>query len=305
MTLGWMQRTDSAASSVSLGNQFSKAVLIACPLLFTGFVGIYSRRYTDDHIVPAGTPAQDAVVFSYLPYVRQTNEVLANDGYNRNAMVKLAFDWDSAARSGRLQPLIPVSFEDDPKQGARNQIFRAKSRLVAGLLDDVIDQSAAHNYHQAAKEALLATRLSESLKYSTFDSVYTCAVEQKRAVYLVNKIAHKLSSEDKALVRDDLARIQSNGAELATLTRFSRSQYYDYLERVSKQPVSIEDVHRTVLVTKRIASDPTNRETLSFLKSNVMTTPVDDGPEYLSQIRIACAAEQSNQSGIKEFLANL
>ena len=305
MTLGWMQRTDSAATSFGLRNHVSKAALIACPLLFTGFIGIYSRSYTDDHVVPAGTPAQDAVAFSYVPYVRETNEILSHARYSRGGMLKLAYQWDDAVRSGRLQPLVPISFEDDPKQGARNEIFRAKCRVVARLLDDVIDQSSARNYHQAVVEAVLAARLSESLKYSSFNSVYTCSTEQKRALSLVAKIAHKLSADDKVLLRDSLATLQSNAAELGTLTRFSRTQYYDYLGRMSKQPVSIEDVHRTVLLTKRIASDPTSRDTLNLANSSVISSSSDDSPEYLSEMRVACAAEQTNQSAIKNFLAKL
>jgi len=301
-----MLRTESEASTVKPRSQFSKSVLIACPLLFTGFVGIYSRNYSDEHIVPAGTPAQDAMVLSYTPYVRQANEIFNVAGQpDRAKVLQVAHNWEKGISDGKLQPLVPVSFEDSPQEGARSEIFQANSRIVDSLLDDASDRTRAGQYHQAAQEALLATRLSESLKYSDFDSVYAASAEQKRATALLKKMAPRLSPDDKVSLRNDLVAVQADAPELTTLTRYSRAQYYDYLGRMSKQPVSIEDVHRTVLVTKRIASDPTSRDTLAYIRTNLMQTPMDDGPEYLSDMRLAWASEQSNQNHLQQFLQHL
>ena len=284
MTLGWLHRSEAqAALAPRPGSRATKAVLIACPVVFTCFVGIYSRSYNDGFQVPSGTPAQDAVAFAYAPYVNQTNALFGSGTTpkDRSAMLNLATKWDSAVQHDQLQPLVPVSFEDNPEEGPRASIMKAKATLVSGLLDDATNQAQNGHAHAASSEALLATRLSESLKYSDFTSVHVAAFEEERAAAILSKVSKHLSPDDKAHIRDGLQLIKSNSGELATMTRFSRVQYYDYQRRMSKTPVSIEDVHRTVLFTKRVTSDPSSRDTLNFVRNSLIDSTNDDGSEYL------------------------
>ena len=306
MTLGWLHRA-SAEPKLNETHRLTKAVLVTCPIIFTCFVGIYSRSYSDQHIVPSGTPAQDAVALAYVPYVKATQQIFkgAAEPTSRAAMLKLGNQWDVAVQKDELQPLIPVSFEDNPEDGARGAIFKAKSTLVSGILDDAIEQKQNGNFHEAANEALLATRISESLKYCDFASVNNATTEEERAMAVIRSALPHLDITDRETVRNGLALIKDNSDQLATLTRYSRVQYYDYLGRMRMQPVSIEDVHRTVLVTKRITSDPSGKDTLDFVRKSMLDSPSDDGPEYLSELRLAWISERSNVSEIDQMMSLL
>jgi hypothetical protein len=111
-----------------------------------------------------------------------------------------------------------------------------------------------------------------------------------------------MSETTKDKVRAGLCSISTDKQDLEALTRESRIQYYDWMARMSKQPISIEDVHRAEYVTKRVVSDPTSTNTLEFIRSTIMSSPSDDGPEYLSELRVAWASENSNESLIKKTL---
>lgn len=304
MTLGWFHRREAEYEEAAAmpKRKRSGALLLACPLVLTCCIGIYSRSYNDDFVVPTGTPAQDAVAYAYVPYVKDTKHVFRTETPIRSELLDLAERWDQAARAGKLQPVIPVSFEDSPEVGARSSINRAKSTLVAGLLDDAITQTRDQKYSEAARSAILGIRISESYKYSDFNAVYQSSVEQRRAEDILARMIPHLDSSDKVAVRDSLNLIKANSQELATLTKFSRIQYYDYLRRVSKEPVSIEDVHRAVLVSKRIESDPTSKDTLRYVRSSMMQNSSDNGTEYLTELRMAWAGETSNQAKAKRLI---
>jgi hypothetical protein len=293
--------------AVEPNRKLSRAVLLACPVLFTGFVGLYSRNYDDMHTVPSGTEVQDQVAFAYIPYIQGTKQVfgLTSEPKSRTAMLALANKWDKASQKGELQPLLPVSFEDSPEEGARSAIMRAKGTLVSGLLDDATELAHQGKALESAREALLATRVTESLKYSDFTTVNVGNTEEDRALALLKKVSPNLDAAGKAEVRNGLTAITANSQDLAVLTRFSRIQYYDYLERVNKSPVSIEDVHKTVLVTKRITSDPRSAEALNYARMSLLQTPEDDGPEYLSDLRLAWGSQTESQKHIKAFLSTL
>jgi len=308
MTLGWFHRSERQPTlALQPGRKLSKAVLLACPIVFTVFVGVYSRSYDDPHIVPSGTPAQDALVFAYVPFVKETGQVFGSSAepQNRKAMLKLAHKWDTASQNGILQPLLPVSFEDSPQEGARSSVMHAKATLVSGLLDDATSLVHANKNHEAVQEALLATRLTESLKYSDLTSVNVANTEEDRALGILRRAGSRLDAAGKAEVRDGLSAITGNSDDLVALTRFSRIQYYDYLARVNKAPVSIEDVHQTVLVTKRITSDPRSPEALNYARMSLLQTPEDDGPEYLSDLRLAWSSQLSTEHHIKSLDSEL
>ena len=305
MTLGWSHRS-KPTPSLTRGSRFSRAALLACPLIFTCYVSISSRTYSDDHIVPSGTPAQDAQVYAYVPFVKATSSILHNaSGPDRQALEGLATQWVEAAQKDQLQPLVPISFEDDPEEGARGTIMHAKSKIVAALLDDAV-QLAKHGHGpQAAHEALLATQLSETLKYSDFNSVFVASVEEQRAGAILRKVAPHLNQVETTDVRNGLAYIENRSKELGALTRFSRIQYYDYMERMSKTPISIEDVHRTVLLTERVSSSPSSRRTMDFVRTEMVANPTEDGPQYLSDLRVAWASEHSNEAALARIAASL
>ncbi|MEA2553267.1 MAG: hypothetical protein QOJ65_1443, partial [Fimbriimonadaceae bacterium] len=176
-------------------------LLLACPIVFSGFVALYSRGYQDNHVTPTGTQEQDARVLAYAPFVKESKVVFNKGQIDREKLLALATRWDKAASASALKPLVPVSFEDSPEEGGRGEIMLAKSQVVAALLEDSRLLGEAGKADQAANEALLAMRLSESLKYSDFHSVYLAGQEQRKAVSRLHQVAPMLDAEARESVR--------------------------------------------------------------------------------------------------------
>ena len=285
-----------------------RALMFACPLFFTSFVAIKARSAQDSFQIPSGTPAQDAQVLAYVPFVEQTQQLTSGEDFrstNRMKLLALCSQWDQAVRKDVLGPVFPVSFEDTPEEGARASIMRSKSQLVSFLLADAERLFKSGQSAQAVSESLLAMRLSESLKYSDFTNVFLAANEQKRAVALLENNADGLKPADKRQVANQFRQIMASSGDLEAMTKYTRIQYYDWLKRTHQDEISIEDVHRMALVTERIATDPTSKETLRYIRTAIVESPDEDGPEYLSQLRMAYSTERSNQRGIKELAKQL
>lgn len=301
-------RIDQTADDVARKPNWIRAIMFACPLFFTGFVAVKARTSTDTFDLPAGSPAQDAQALAYAPFVQQSQALLYHGDLTPEKRVKvlaLCRQWDAAVQRDQLTPVFPISFEDSPEEGARGSIFRAKGQLVAFLLTD-----ANHLFHEgksrpAIEETLLAMRLSESLKYSDFTAVNLSAGEQKRAIEMLSRNLSQLGPQDREKIRGQIKAIIDQAPNLAAMTRFSRIQYYDWLKRSQQQDIAITDVHRVVLLTDRIASDPTSKVTLQYVKRSYMDSPDEDRPEYLSQMRIACSSSRSNIRDMQELARNL
>lgn len=309
MTIALFQRRSQEANFAELSPRrgIGQTFLLACPLAFTGFVAIYSRTYNDLYDLPAGTPAQDAQVMAYAPYVKHVKTLLGHNktDYSREQLVNLARRWDQAVRQDVLQPLTPISFEDSIESGARGSILRAKSRLVTALMDDAKSLAKAGQTAKAVDETLLAMRISDSLKFSDFDTVYLCSTEQKHQTLLLSDLAGKMDEPTKEKVRSQLTQILAGSKDLDALTRASRIQYYDWMKRMSKDQISIEDVHRTALVTKAIINNPGSPDTIRYLRTEVISPAPDGSPEYLSELRLACKSEQNNQRALKALASSL
>lgn len=306
MTIALFPRRSQEANFAGL-SQFralTRKALIACPLALTGFMAVYTRNHEDNHEVPCASPAYDMQVLAYAPYVKAVKQ-LHGDTSNRASMLALARSWDKAVSEDTLVPLTPVSFEDSVDEGARGSILRAKASLVSMLDDDAHVLAHQGQVKEAADETLLAMRLSESLKYGDFTTVYAATLEEKKQTEFLRHTTPLMDAATKAAVRAQLTQVAARQDELNDLTRESRVQYYDWMMRMTKQPVTIEDVHQTAYVSKRIVSDPSSRDTLQLLRSELTTKAADTGPEYLTELRLAWKAERSNQDGIQGLIKDL
>ena len=304
MTISLFSRRNSQkGAGMQPASLFTRRLLLLCPLLFAGYAAIYSRSYQDPFETPAGTPAQDCLALDYSPLVKATRDLTANgDNVDRTHLLAIAQTWDQEVKAGQLSPIRAISFEDSPEVGARGSILRSKSFLVSGLLNDAKSQMLAGNVGVAVDETLLGMRLSESLKYSDFQSVYTASIEEKRATDFLERHVAEMDKDMKARVRSQLGAVSSNFTKLDSLTSDSRIQFYDYMARMTHEAVSIEDVHRTALLTKRITADPMSRETIRLSHSSLFDSPTDDSPEYLTELRLAWVSESSNRRSISGLL---
>lgn len=308
MTIALFPRRGQEADFVGASQflKLTRKVLIVCPFAVTGLLAAYTRGHTDNFERPCATPVYDMQMLAYGPYVKAVKQTLRGDASkDRNAILALAKDWDEAVKQDKLVPVTPVSFEDSIEEGARGSILRAKARLVSALEADAAELAHEGQVKEAADETLLAMRLSESLKYGDFNTVYASSIEEKKQSDFLRRLMPQMDDSTKSAVRAQLSQVAARGGELDDLTRASRVQYYDWMMRMSKQAVTIEDVHQTSFVTKRIVSDPESRDTLQYIKSAITEKAQDTGPEYLTELRLAWKAERTNQDRIQKLIKDL
>ncbi len=287
--------------------RISEGLFVACPVLFSAFVALYSRNYQDRYQVPSSTPQQESTVLAYAPYIRQTNQLFSKNAYsiNRTEMLQVAGNWEKADESGILQPLPKVSFEDSIQQGVRGQIIHSKSMLVSALYEDARDLESNGRPNQAAQEVLLGVNLSQGLKYSDFNSVFLSDVEQRRAASFLERNATKLDGQTKQNAKALFAKILGNSRELEALTRESRIQYYDWTSRITQSPISVDQARLTAMLTDRITSNPNSPRALHYTQSSILDSDEDTSPVYLSELRMAWKAEASNKQAAQALVSQL
>lgn len=287
--------------------RISEGVFVACPLIFSAFVALYSRNYQDRYQVPTSTPQQESAVLAYAPYVRDANLLFSKSNYyiDRKQMLQVAGNWQKADESGALQPLQKVSFEDSIQQGVRGQIMHSKSMLVSALFEDAKTLESSGQANQAAREVLLGVKLSQGLKYSDFNSVFLSDEEQRRAAAFLERNAKDLNSQTKQDAKDLFAKVLRDSSNLDAMTRESRVQYYDWASRITQSPISLDQARLTAMLTDRITSNPDGPRALHYTQSSIMDSEEDDSPVYLSELRMAWKAEASNKQAAKALVSQL
>lgn len=283
----------------------SQGTLVACPLIFSLFVGIYSRSQSDRFVVPTSTSQQEARTLAYAPYLQEQKKLFAKSNYqiDRQQLLKVAKDWERGIDDGTLQPLAKVSFEDSLQQGVRYQILRGNSMIVSALFDDAQRLMLEDHANMAADETLLGVKLAESVKYSDLNTVFLGAEEERVASGLLASNWSALDKSHKAAVHATFGKVVADFSNLDGLTHRSRKQYYDWLMRTGDGTLSIEDVRRTAMVTNQIAANPTGRKAFALMRSGVVDgAGEDDCPEFLSELRMAWHAERTNQQESKSLL---
>ncbi len=280
--------------------------MLACPAIVLASVFTVSHTGSRKFESLTMTPSQDAAVMAYAPYVKATNKLqAAGENADSRDILALGKKWCGGIQSGALTPLAPISFEDSLQDGARGSIFRAKASVVDLLLKDAMAKMDDRQPHAAADEVLLAMGLTESLKYCDFHTVFNASIEEEREVGFLRANANLFDTATKQRIHAMLTTINSNTQDLEELTRMSRIQYNDYVSRMNQQPISIEDVHRTVYVTKRVAGDPKGHDMMRYIADALNQTVTDSGPEYLSDLRLAWAADDSTHELLAKTLKEI
>ena len=276
------------------------------PIFLCGGLALYSRAYKDPFEVQCGTKEQDEVVLRYAPYVREEHLLLScpKGKLERKQVLSLARRWDDAVRQGDLQPIRPVSFEDDPANGVRGNIFRCKSALVSYLMDDAERQSKTHRECEAAEEVLIAFRLTESLKYGDLESVGVTAVEENQELAFFSAHAHLICDRSQRQVRDAMQGLLAKNDSLAVLTEQSTNQFYDFQRRF-RGHLGASEIRETAMLGQRIRSEGKDPHTLRMVRKNYLGDNDDAGLQYLCSLRFAWRMELETKKKARTLLERL
>jgi hypothetical protein len=242
----------------------------------------------------------------YAPLVREARLTLtpARGKVDRKGALRLAEQWDQGVEGGWLRPLRQVSFEDSPTDGARGSITRAKSAVVAFLMEDADSlKRQGHNY-DAVNETLLAIRLSESLKYCDFTSVSIAAQEEKKEVSFLGANASMMSPKSRQLSRYALRKVVDSHHFLISRTRASSASFYDYEKRMGPG-VSASAIRQTSMLAMRVRTEGKAPNTLEIVRKNYLQDDDNAGLDYLRSLRIAWRSEHEVQLRVAAALQKI
>jgi hypothetical protein len=271
-------------------------VLVACPFLFCGWLAFNSRIYKDSFEVQCGTQDQDARVFAYEPYVSEESLLLESNHHSveRARVLSLACRWDDAVHRGQLQPLSPVSFEDNCTEGVRGDIFRAKSQIVSYLLDDAGRLINKHCTCDAVDEVLLAVRLSQSLKYGDLDSISATSVEERDELSFLSSRASLMCEKSRKDVLDEMTNLSHEHTMMLATTQATSARFYDYQERF-RGNVGVSEIRQTAMLERRMREEGRVPKTLNMVRKNYLSDNDDAGLEYLCSLKLAWRSEDDIQ----------
>lgn len=272
--------------------------LVACPVLLSCLLLVHSRKVAGFQ-VPCGTPAQDAQILSYAPELTAGRRLFSHSVFqvDRRSLLKLAEQWDDDIRAGKLRPLTPVSLEDSPQEGERGAIMRMESQVVAHLLMDANRLAANGNLEEATSEVLIAARLSESLKYSDFSTVYQAGQEERSEIDFLNTHCRTLSPDLRAAIRTECVAIFANRVRLKEITRLARDQFYDWKERMA-DPCTPGGIRVGLLLCQQIRDGQDSRGSIR----NILNLSDEGETAYIYEYRLAWRSEQRTEAAVSAAL---
>jgi hypothetical protein len=279
----------------------SQGYFLAGPLILFGFLAFHSKS-VDSFQVPCGTSSKDAEAMAYAPIMRQGRLLFSHSIYKveRRSLLSLARLWDGKVKAGVLVPLTPVSLEDSPQEGERGAIMRMKSQVVSQLLSDAKRLAQNGKVDSATGEVLMAARLSESLKYSDFCSIYQAGLEERSESNFLATHWDRMSPATQAASRSEMALVVQKGTSLKSLTKLARDDFYDWKQRMAS-PCTLEGVRRTLNVCKTVQEDPTSR---SSIKAIQVGAGDDSEVSYLYEFRLAWRSERQTESAMSKMLGS-
>lgn len=209
-------------------------LMLLAPVLLLLGIGVQSRTYNDPFEPDMMSPTEQARVEAYIPYVNSATSCL--DGVPEfekvNALRREALKWIGAHERGELRDLIPVAFEDDWSDNAKEEIFEARRVLGRRLLHWAEKNGDHVSIDGFARDAVLVMRLMEVLKYSDPKSAYESAAAQ---FGLVQKIASRLRTErskEASTWAPQLQQFLSKQRTFGAVASVARSRYFAYRQKM-------------------------------------------------------------------------
>ncbi len=232
-------------------------LMVLSPIFYIGTLVVRAHIQVNSFDFTACTTKQHEAITAYRPYVidavsfrnKQTKHV------SREQLRSVAARWVEGGRTGELQPLLPVHIHDFVREGVKQEVYRSGDSMVTHLLVIARYESEAGNLARAARDVLLAARLSEVLKYSDPYSVAHSGMQQRAALAAFGKIAPSLSPEDLNKSLSELKQLREVQQPLDHLVRWMKQVYNAERVRLGMEVLPIEEVDRYFAIERNRPED--------------------------------------------------
>lgn len=263
--------------------------MVVAPAIFLAGIGVNARSLSTEFDTIRNDARTDRAILAYVPYMRETEAPLRHDNpADLDRALGISKKWLAAANRGELKALPPIAYEDTSTEGAKSQVFEAKSKVVFRLLSGIEETGKAGNYAKMSECATAAIRMSEILKYSDFISLFNCTTEQRRATDFTKPFLEKLDVKHRSELIRTLSLAKPDTKRVDQMARLSRHLFLAWRVRNNYQPLAVEDTKLLREIPVLIKGD--GAISLTELRDRMFASNDRTVPSYCSSVRLGLIA---------------
>jgi hypothetical protein len=210
--------------------------LVSSPVVLLIAISAVGHLRKPAHIGAAGTADYDRRVLAYRDRVVEAERITDPDGpSNLAALENEAKKWTEGYRSGQLEPLQPVAYEDHLRDGVRGEVFTAGLMLSSKLSANAKTAFENGRYVQAASDSLLATETVLGMREFEFEAYLLCIHSARRSLDTLELTWPHLSAAERLALKPRLEALIVDPKEQETLIDMDERHVNDYFERQGRQ----------------------------------------------------------------------
>lgn len=268
-------------------------LMILSPAMLLSSIAIESRIGFDALDEAAILPESQQRITAYLDVVRLTEQTLG-DGTNAtpDQVRQLADAWIEGRRSGNLQSLLPQHPQDSPREGARGQIFESRARVLGFLQMLARSEMGRGEHSQAARDAMRAVRVAETMKYSELYVVGASSMEQRTALTHVLQTLPHLPADEVAGIRAECQDILAQQKPIDKLIQLSRQQFQSGSQQQGTIPLSGADGQKLAAIETMVRSDANPDLVINEIRRTLAASHSIGMPVYLSSVKLGIQAQE-------------
>lgn len=277
--------------------------MVFAPALFLVGIGINARTLSTDYEFVSNDSRTECRIQAYVPYLRSAVKTLSPaHRASEDEITRIAQYWVEGAERGELRALNPIAYDDTSSDGAKGEVFDARSRIAGRLINRIPDEMTG-NLHKAVTDTVLAVRLASILKYSDFVSLFNCSTEQRRAIQHIEPYVSSLDPADKQALREVLPSLGPCQKTVDVMMSRSKQLFLAWRNNCGFPPLSIEDTQLLSDVPAVIRDG--NAVAMRQLRDRIFASKDDHVPTFCSSLRLGIGSQALLEADVRKLSALL
>jgi hypothetical protein len=284
--------------------KFIQELMVAGPFLLLAILATNARTRFDPWVTPSNPPLVESRLDAFVEPMRQIRRSGWRADRRADDLARTAAAiWLSAHAAGKIGDLPPAVLDETMRDGVKGQIVTTRNAIALQLLELAENASSAGRHDQAAKDALLAYRVADTLQFSDFTTVYDTTRTQIRAMKTLAACADRLDAESRLAIVAALRPRKSATADLNRILRHMRRLYDDYAGRTGVERLSIEDTQQFATFGQTIQGQ-CDAEGLQVARKLIVASQ-GEMPRILSVAKLAWQSVARREAAASELVAIL
>ncbi len=264
--------------------------MVAMPAICLAGLGAKAQIEYDPYEFVTPTPKQNEAILAYTDVVSKSEhaERLAYTSGYLTATRAVGLMWVDGAKSGKLVPLVPVSYDDTSRDGIKAEITQRNQSICSSLIYNANQEKFKGDYANAVSDSLMGIRVAQVLKYSDYPSVMQAGLYERRALkVLIDALPHVPGAQRRQIAAE-LVNLKPKAERLQQVAGLERFMFIDYLRRMGVDATRIESVRPFASTTVAL---PTNQ-----FRGSLLASARDDTLPATEQLEQLARSEETDVS---------